>query len=93
MRKGLIVFSLILAAGCGTDVMYPKERQANLKLAEGDPDEVLCEPYRQTGSKIRTELCKTRAEWQADEEARQKGEREMNSNIDRMSRQNIPGNS
>ncbi len=92
MRTCLIVLSLVFAAGCSHVEMYPKERQASLKYAEGDPDEIICEDYRPTGSKIKSERCQTRAEWKADEEARQKAERELNSGVDRMSRERIPTN-
>ena len=93
MRILFVLLGLSFVTGCAHVEMYPKDRAPSAKLAEGDPDEIICDDYRPTGSKIRAEICKTRAEWKADEEARNKGERELNSGIDRMTRGNIPGGS
>ncbi|MEO1310468.1 MAG: hypothetical protein AAFV51_05805 [Pseudomonadota bacterium] len=91
MRLVLVAaVGVVCVSGCAHVEMYPKERQDSLRLAEGDPNEEICRRTDATGSRIRTQICKTREQWREEEKARQKNERDINSAIDRATRANIP---
>ena len=64
---GTAVSLLILAfiAGCASSPDTPDTGgYASIEQIEGDPDRMVCERQKKTGSRMTTRVCKTAREWE-----------------------------
>lgn len=60
------VFSLVLVAGCASSPDTPPATggYASIEQIEGDPDRLVCQRQKKTGSRMTTKVCKTAREWE-----------------------------
>lgn len=60
------LLSLALAAGCGSTPDAPPAPggYASVEQIEGDPDRMVCERRKETGSRLSSRVCKTAREWE-----------------------------
>jgi starvation-inducible outer membrane lipoprotein len=60
------LLSLVLLAGCASspDPMPGSSGYASVEQIEGDPDRMVCQRQKETGSRLSTRVCKTAREWE-----------------------------
>ncbi len=60
------LLSLALIAGCASSPEEPPATAGytSIEQIEGDPDRMVCERQKKTGSRMTTRVCKTAAEWE-----------------------------
>ena len=61
-----VAFSLVLVAGCASSPDTPPATggYASIEQIEGDPDRMVCQRQKKTGSRMTTRVCKTAREWE-----------------------------
>lgn len=60
------VFCLAISAGCasGPDAEPAPGGYASVEQIEGDPNRMVCQRQKETGSRLSSRVCKTAAEWE-----------------------------